>query len=179
LFGLLGVVILVFFTIQGQLPPNIPQAIAGLAMAVAMMFAFAWGFCSFICLPVGFAYHWWNRPRTVVISNGRLLLKPPADQLYNLADVRWAESSGRFDVAESICFPRRKGIVLFPHLGADDNKERGERVGYLVGLTPDMFAVWKAFLTLAEVPVQPTRPWKSVIQTKPSAVSATPPKIHA
>lgn len=168
-------VIAVLFTIAARLmfaagnplaannppPANGTPLLVGLAMAVGIMFAYAWPFIAVVCFPMILGMHWWRLPRSVSIRDGKLKVDPPGDRFYELADVRWAEATSRFDPLLCTVWPRRAGIILFPHRGDEENKYRTVKVGYIVGLAPDMFSVWKAFLTLAGVTVQETRPWRS------------------
>jgi hypothetical protein len=161
------VTLFVILTRDNQLAANNPLPEDGIPFAVRMlmgafmMFGIVWPFFATVAFPMTLGMHWWQLPRTVSVRDGKLKIQPPGDRYYELADVRWAETTSRFDALLSTVWPRRAGIVLFPHRGDEENKYRTVKVGYIVGLAPDMFSVWKAFLTLAGVTVQETRPWRS------------------
>ena len=171
LFGILSL----GFAVAGIFPGQAWWDVAlRIVVAVGMMFLFAWCFVGMAGLPVGFVTHWRNRPRLIEVTGGEVMIKPPGDRYYELKSVRWAQASGRYDVVECMCWPRRHGVVLFPHRNDEHDQYRTAKVGYLVGLTPDMFTIWRAFLTLAEVTVQPVAPWRSVTQEPADSANARP-----
>lgn len=147
----------------GYFAINLIAAVAGavhgqwmnVLLGGAIMFGASWAFVAIVGYPYVLGFNFFKLPRSVRISDGRLSIDPPGDQAWDLADIRWAEGAGTYDQIEGICWPRRQGIMIFPHT---DKEQR--RLGYLVATDPENKELWHSFLRLADVTVQPLRPWK-------------------
>ena len=114
-----------------------------------MFFGFSWAFFAVVAFPLMFFWVFKFLPRTVRIKDGRLWIQPPSDQYWELDEIRWAEASGAHDMVEGVHWPRRQGIVIFPH-----NDKQRQRFGYLVGIDSASRILWRDFLTFANVTIQ-------------------------
>jgi hypothetical protein len=146
----------------GQVP--VGQWVLRTVWGIGGFFASAWCFAAVISFPLVFLLLRRSLPRTIELEGGRLRVRPPGDRVLSLDQLSWGVTKSKYDGIAGLAWPRRKGMVLFGTglRFLSNDKQKPEKRGCLVAFDAQSVARWRSFLTLAGVPEQQVRPWRTI-----------------